>query len=62
MPNSEEVTQCAGSLQAMPGVTPAEFTALLPHVERAFVGAMQERTIDGQPRTSRRDTTDASCP
>jgi hypothetical protein len=36
--------------------------ALLPHFEQAFVGSMQDRTIDGQPRTSRRYSTYASCP
>jgi len=46
----------------MTGVTEAECMALLPHFERAFVESMQDRTIDGQPRTSRRYTTYASCP
>jgi hypothetical protein len=54
MPNDEEVIQRAGSLRAMTGFTQQEFTALLPHVEHAFLAYMAERTIDGHPRTSRR--------
>src|SRR5215475_13338736 len=54
MPRDEEVTQRAGSLQALTGLTTAAFHALLPHVEQAFVTYMQDRTIAGQPRTSRR--------
>jgi hypothetical protein len=46
----------------MTGLTEAEFKALLPHVEQAFGGYMQDRTIDGQPRTSRRYKTYDSCP
>jgi hypothetical protein len=57
MPSDEEVTPRAGSLRSMTGLTEAECMALLPHFEPAFVGYMQDRTIDGQPRTSRRDTT-----
>jgi Helix-turn-helix of DDE superfamily endonuclease len=44
------------------GLTEAEFQALLPHFEQAFVSYMQDRTIDGQPRTSRRYTTYDTCP
>ena len=62
MPSDEEVTQRAGSLRSMTGLTEAEFMALLPHFEQAFVGYMQDRTIDGQPRTSRRYTTYDTCP
>jgi len=62
MPSYEEVTQRAGSLRSMTGLTEAEFMALLPHFEQAFVGYMQDRTIDGQPRTSRRYTTYDTCP
>ena len=62
MPNYEEVTQRAGSLQALTGLTEAEFQALLPHFERAFVTYMQDRTIDGHPRTSRRYSTYDTCP
>jgi hypothetical protein len=62
MPNSEEVTQRAGSLQALPGLTDAEFQALLPPFERAFVTSMHDRTIDGHPRTSRRSSTYDTCP
>jgi Helix-turn-helix of DDE superfamily endonuclease len=38
----------------MTGLTPQEFSALLPHFEQAFLAYMQEHTIDGQPRTSHR--------
>jgi Helix-turn-helix of DDE superfamily endonuclease len=62
MPSYEEVTQRAGSLRSMTGLTEAEFMALLPHCEQAFVISMQDRTIDGQPRTSRRYTTYDTCP
>ena len=62
MPSYEEVTQRAGSLRSMTGLTEAEFMALLPHFEHAFVVYMQDRTIDGQPRTSRRYTTYDTCP
>jgi hypothetical protein len=62
MPSDEEVTQRAGSLRSMTGVTEAEFTALLPHVAHALVAYLQDRTMDGQPRTSRRDRTDETCP
>jgi hypothetical protein len=50
----EDVVQRAGSLRAMTGLTAQEFSALLPHVEHALVAYLQDRTIDGQPRTSRR--------
>jgi len=62
MPSYEEVTQRAGSLRSMTGLTEAEFTALLPYFEHAFEATLQERTIDGQPRTSRRYSTYATCP
>jgi hypothetical protein len=62
MPSDEEAIQRAGSLRSMTGLTGQEFQALLPHVERAFEAYMGNRTIDGQPRTSRRDTTYATCP
>ena len=58
----EEVTQRAGSLRALTGLTEAEFQALLPLFEQAFVTYMHDRTIDGQPRTSRRYSTYSSCP
>ena len=54
MPSDEEVTQRAGSRRSMTGVTEAEFMVRLPHVEQAFVAYRQPRTIDGNPRTSRR--------
>src|SRR5262245_13193540 len=62
MPSYEEVTQRAGSVRSMTGLTAAEFHALLPHFERAFMTSMQARTIDGQPRTSRRYSTYGTCP
>jgi hypothetical protein len=62
MPSYEEVTQRAGSLRSMTGLTEAEFMVLLPHFEQAFVASMQHRTIDGNPRTSRRDSTYDTCP
>lgn len=62
MPRDEEVTQRAGSLRSMTGLTEAECMALLPPVEHALVVYLPDRTIDGQPRTSRRDTTSDTCP
>jgi len=62
MPSYEEVTQRAGSLRALTGLTEAEFQAVLPHFERAFVTSMHDRTVDGQPRTSRRYSTYDTCP
>ena len=61
MPRYDEVTQRSGSLQAMTGLTEEEFTTLLQHFERAFVAYLQNRTIDGQPRTSCRYSTYATC-
>jgi hypothetical protein len=54
MPSDDEVTQRAGSLRAMTGLTATEFQALLPVFEHAVERALATRTIDGQPRTSRR--------
>jgi hypothetical protein len=62
MPSYEEVTQRAGSLRAMTGLTETAFQALLRHFERAFETYMGTRTIDGQPRTSRRYSPYATCP
>jgi hypothetical protein len=62
MPTSEEVIQRAGSVRAMTGFTPQEFTALLPHVEHACLAYMADRTIAGQPRTSRRYSPYESSP
>ena len=62
MPSYEEVTQHAGSLRAMTGLTETEFHALLLHFEQAFETYMGTRTIDGQPRTSRRYSPYATCP
>jgi Helix-turn-helix of DDE superfamily endonuclease len=54
MPSDEDVTQRAGSLRAMTGLTEHAFQALLPPFEHAFEAYLRDRTIDGQPRTSRR--------
>jgi hypothetical protein len=62
MPSYEEVTQRAGSLCSMTGLTEAECMVLLPHFEQAFVASMQHRTIEGNPRTSRRYSTYDTCP
>jgi hypothetical protein len=62
MPSYEDVTQRAGSLQAMTGLTQQEFEALLPHFEHALGASLQDRTIDGHPRTSRRYSTYDNCP
>jgi hypothetical protein len=39
-----------------------EFTALLPHIERALTAYMQARGLDGQPRTIRRYSAYDHCP
>ena len=62
MPRYDEVTQRAGSVRAMTGLTEQEFTALLPHFESALAAYLQDRTIDGQPRTSRRYSAYDNCP
>lgn len=62
MPSYEDVRQRAGSLRAMTGLTEEEFTTLLPPFERAFAASLQNRTIDGQPRTSRRYSSYDTCP
>ena len=62
MPSDEDVTQRAGNLQAKTGLTQQEFEALLPHVEHALAAYLQDRTIDGQPRTSRRYRPYDNCP
>ena len=62
MPSYEEVTQRAGSLRSLTGLTEKEFQALLPHFAQAFEAYMGNRTIDGQPRTSRRYSTYETCP
>jgi Helix-turn-helix of DDE superfamily endonuclease len=62
MPSYEEVTQRAGSLRAMTGLTQQEFAALLPPFEHAFLAYMEDHTIDGQPRTNRRYSTYDNTP
>ena len=62
MPSYDEVTQRAGSLRAMTGLTQPEFSALLAHFEHAFLAYMEDHTIDGQPRTSRRYSTYDTSP
>jgi hypothetical protein len=58
----EEVTQRAGSLRSLTALTEGEFQACLPDFAQAFVTDMRDRTIDGQPRTSRRSSTCGACP
>ena len=62
MPSYEEVTQRAGSVRSLTGLTEQEFEALLPPFERAFMAYMQDHTIDGQPRTVRRYRPYDACP
>jgi Helix-turn-helix of DDE superfamily endonuclease len=62
MPSYQEVTQRAGSLRAMMGLTAQEFTALLPLFEDALGAYLRDRTMDGQPRTSRRYSPYDNCP
>lgn len=62
MPSYDEVTQRAGSLRAMTGLTQPEFVALLPHFEHAFLTYMEDHTIDGHPRTHRRYSTYDTSP
>ena len=62
MPSDEEVTQRAGSLRSLTGLPEAEFQALLPPFEQAFVAYMQDRTSDRHPRLSRHDSTSNPCP
>jgi hypothetical protein len=62
MPSYEEVTQRAGSLRAMTGLTAQEFTALLPPFEHAWLAYMEDHTLDGHPRTSRRYSTYETSP
>ena len=62
MPSYENVIQRAGSLRTMTGLTEPEFTVLLPHFEQALAAYLQDRTIEGQPRTSRRYSTYTTCP
>jgi Helix-turn-helix of DDE superfamily endonuclease len=57
MPSYAEVSQRAGSVRAMTGLTQQEFMAFLPHVEHAFLAYMADHTIDGQPCTNRRYST-----
>lgn len=62
MPSDEEVTTRAGSGRAMTGVTAPAFQALLPPFEPAVVASMHDHTMEGQPRTVRRDRTSATWP
>jgi Helix-turn-helix of DDE superfamily endonuclease len=55
MPSYEEITQRAGSLRALTGLTAAELQALRPHFEQAFVTYRHDRT-------SRRYSTYDPCP
>ena len=57
MPSYADVTQRAGRLRVMTGLTEQEFTALLPHFAHALAAYLQDCTMDGQPRTSPRYST-----
>ena len=57
MPSSEEVLQRAGSLRSLTGLTEAAFQAFRPPFEEASTTSMQDRTLEEQPRTSRRYST-----
>jgi DDE superfamily endonuclease len=46
----------------MSGLTPQEVSALLPYFEHAFLTYMEDHTIAGHPRTSRRYSTDDTSP
>ena len=46
----------------MTGLTQQEFEALLPYFEQALAACLQNRTSDGQPRTSRRYSSYDNCP
>jgi hypothetical protein len=46
----------------MTGLTQPEFSALLVPFEHAFLAYREDHTIDGQPRTSRRYSTDDTSP
>ena len=46
----------------MTGLTAQEFTALLPPFEHAWLAYMEDHTLDGHPRTSRRYSTYATSP
>jgi hypothetical protein len=62
MPSYAEVAQRAGSLRAMTGFTAHECTALLPACEHAWRAYMQDHTLDGHPRTSRRYSASETSP
>jgi hypothetical protein len=62
MPSYEEVTQRAGSVRAMTGLTAPAFSALLPHFDHAFLAYRAHPTIAGQPGTSRRYSTYDTSP
>ncbi|MGH8069211.1 MAG: hypothetical protein ACRERE_29050 [Candidatus Entotheonellia bacterium] len=46
----------------MSGLTDQACQARLPHFAQAFVAYMHNHTLDGQPRTVRRDRTYDTCP
>jgi hypothetical protein len=46
----------------MTGFTAPAFTALLPPCEQALAASLQDRTLDGHPRPSRRYRADDHCP
>lgn len=62
MLSDEDVTQRAGSLQAMTSLTQQAFETLRTHFKRVLLVYLQDRTIDGQPRTSRHGRSYEHCP
>ena len=62
MPSYEEVTQRAGSLRSMTGLTEAEFQALLPHFEQAFVTYMRTAPLMGNPAPAAATVPMTTCP
>jgi hypothetical protein len=62
MPSYDEVTQRAGSVRAMTGLTEREFTALLAPFEHAWLAYRADHTLDGHPRPSRRYRTSETSP
>lgn len=62
MSSDEAVTDRAGRVRAMTGLTPPECAALRPHGAHALLASMEHHTLDGQPRTSRRYSPDDPSP
>lgn len=62
MAGYEDVIQRAGSFRSTIGVTEADFMALLPAFEASSLASLQNLTIDGRLRTSRRYSSCGPCP